>query len=100
MTGAATECVFPLQLVSKAHSDRMSRMTERCIFSSSNQLQKLKITHPCTVLAPVFKVILALRAETRAIFRHNLVHLSCLETITDNMLSFFFSPDFIGNMAG
>lgn len=90
MTGAATECVFPLQLVSKAHSDRMSRITKCCIFSSSNHQQKPKITHSCTVLAPVFRVILALCAETRTIFRHNLMHLCCLETISENIVRFFF----------
>lgn len=90
---AATDCGFLLQLRSKAHSDGLSTVTKCRIFSSSNH-QKLKITHPCTVLALVFKVCyFSSFAETGTIFRHNLMHLCCLETIWQYVK--IFCVDFI-----
>lgn len=60
------------------HRDRMRRITRCCIFRSWDQQHKPKIT----------RSLLALHAETEPIFRHNLMHLCCLETNSDNMFRF------------
>lgn len=73
-----------------------SGWVESYIFSSCNQ-QKLKITRLCRVLDLSLRcVILVLCAETGTIFRHNPMHLCCQETVSDNMLRFFFFRNVAG----